>query len=319
MAFSSIFVVTNSLRLRGFDVQKLAKPKPLARQLVELAPRLVAPAVALAVLIAISVGWLMPAQAKGAMGEKIPGRTTITYRAFIDQTAPIVPGQWTKLKIEILDQFGKPFNDFDTSPVGQIVNVRVVSRDLAFLAAVSQSMSPGSATGMGGMGGAASVAPTPKGTPAPPVKRAIQPEMVFPADGQYVVFVDFWPRGGDEVVLSVPLAVGSVRAPEAVLTPDASLTQTVGDLRVTLKSNGPLKANQYNYIDFDVIDAQGQLRSDEIQLISGNLAHLDIVDENLTTLVRPDFLDRHKLRFSAYFPKPGKYKVWFSFYYDSSF
>jgi hypothetical protein len=118
--------------------------------------------------------------------------------------------------------------------------------------------------------------------------------------------------------LAVPLAVGSVRAPAAALTPDASLTQTVGDLRVTLKSNGPLKANQYNYIDFDVIDAQGQLRSDEIQLISGNLAHLDIIDENLTTLVRPDFLDRHKLRFSAYFPKPGKYKVWFTFYYAST-
>jgi Cu+-exporting ATPase len=53
MAFSSIFVVTNSLRLRRFDFQTIAGHKTTGRQVLEMIPRILLPALALAAIILI--------------------------------------------------------------------------------------------------------------------------------------------------------------------------------------------------------------------------------------------------------------------------
>jgi P-type Cu+ transporter len=53
MAFSSIFVVTNSLRLRGYQVQTFVLPKSPLRQIGELVPRVLAPVSVLMLMVVV--------------------------------------------------------------------------------------------------------------------------------------------------------------------------------------------------------------------------------------------------------------------------
>ena len=332
MTFSSIFVVTNSLRLRSYKVDSIIAPKSLAYQLLELAPRLAIPAATLGLLIAVSIGWLQPMRSEPTSIRSTSLPTS--YRAFIDQQAQIVAGVPIELDVQILDQFGKRFTDFELVHFGKFyyyAYVAVAPRDLTFLEANPFLLDPshywnfapgtGSGTGGDGMGGASGVTNPSAGTEANNLQAAvsddslIKPKILFPTEGQYMVFVDFWPRGGDQVSLTVPIDVGSAKITGSALTPDSKLTKPVGDLLLTLKFDGTLKAGQYNYINFEAVDAQGQVRTEEIALLSGNRSRLFAIDESLTTFLRPEFIKRSNLQFSVDFPKPGRYKIWFEFFY----
>ena len=320
MAFSSIFVVTNSLRLRGYRVQALAAQKSLPRQLVELAPRLVVPAGALALLIALSVGWWQPARATG--GHTGAGSITpINYRVQVDSIDGIAPGKFSQLDIKIIDQFGKRFNDFDMTVVGQNFFTVVVSRDLKFFQAELTQLAQSGGMNMGFSPAAGMGAPTLtpyQPTPEPvEILRQVQPAIQFPTPGQYTVFVNFFPRSADQVTLATPLNVGTAQTAPAKLAPDSSPTKKIGDLSVTLNLSNTLKAGQYNYLAFQVIDGKGVSRQNEVELMSGNVGALYIVDEGVTTLIRPDFVNRRALQFSTFFVKPGKYQAWFVFIYNN--
>lgn len=305
MAFSSIFVVTNSLRLRGYSFRTLSKPKSLPRQLAELAPRLVLPAAALGLLIALSVGFFRPAQ--GMMAE---GAVKTTYRVFIDQAKPLPVGALTPFNLGIRDQFGKLFTDFEINPTGQVVHIAVVRRDLHFLIPASLTLKR-AVVGMG------STTPADADPASAYLRNLIVPKIILPAEGQYLVFANFWPRGGSEVLLSTPLTVGNKETPLPKLVPDTTLTQPVAGFNISLQYPQPLVANQPVYFTFDARDGDGQARSNDLQLLCGNRCRLDIIDETLTTYLRPDFISRQKLQFSVLIPRPGVYKVFFTFFYAS--
>ncbi len=84
-------------------------------------------------------------------------------------------------------------------------------------------------------------------------ERVVPPKIVFPTEGAYVAFVNVRPRGGDELNLTMPITVGAASTSSARLTPDASSTQTLDDLRITLKTDDPLQAGRPTVVAFDVI------------------------------------------------------------------
>jgi len=310
MAFSSIFVVTNSLRMRGYDIHKLTAPKPLARQLVELAPRLVVPAAALALLIALSIGWLMPAKAQ-ELAQVYTGRRTNTYRAYITAATPIVAGQPALLDIEIVDQFGKretEFRTYDFDTLQYYAYLAIARQDLASLEVSPLYLRPQPKP-------VAGQAADPMGS-QPFSYLAVRPKVVFPAEGQYIAFLKFWPLGDEEVTLTVPIDVGAATTSAASLAADSSTTQVVDGLQVTFGSPEPLRAGQESAISFIVRDEAGAVLSNDIGLRSGSALRLHIVDKPLTTFLEEEPVDRGSLEFSIRFPQPGKYKAWFTFKHE---
>jgi hypothetical protein len=77
----------------------------------------------------------------------------------------------------------------------------------------------------------------------------------------------------------------------------------------------PLKSGVDNLISFNAVDADGQPHNQDIDLQSGYSLAMYVIDDKTTTFIQPDIINRSKLQFSVFFPKPGKYKVWLDFTY----
>ena len=325
MAFSSVFVVSNSLRLRGYKAETIAEPKTRARRFAEVAP------LAAGIIVALGLfgyfAWLrMQPTPMGMDGQTDSAMGVMSYSGTSATKAPVVSGVSTSLDIQIVDQLGNAVTAFEGHYFGKFVSyahVAIVPRDLSSLQANPVTVNAytgknNNNTNVGGMAGMGATPVDPQATDAQPAATTevkIQPIVTFPKDGQYVVFVDFKPSGGDKVMLALPMEVGSETLQAAALTPDASLTHASGDLMITLKYDGVIKASQPTNISFDVVDAQGHLISGEIGLASGDHLAMHVFDEDLTTYLRPAVTDTSTLQFPVIFQKPGRYKIWFEYMY----
>jgi heavy metal-binding protein len=156
-------------------------------------------------------------------------------------------------------------------------------------------------------------------------------ETVLPAAGNYKIYSDFYPHEGAPQVLQHNITTAGytkdLLAGQPRLKADTSLTRVADGMKIELKLEPPdIIAGQPVALKYHLADAKtGEPVRDLIPYL-GAWGHTLILSEDQSDYVHshpeemvPDTPDKSKLRggpdvtFSAFFPKPGNYRLWSQF------
>jgi len=322
MAMSSVSVVTNALRLRGFRRPKDANEilHPSLRSRVGEYAYLVAIA-----LFALGIGAAALVYARPEHAAGMPPGGHEMGRTMVDESMqPAISAAEAGVRAELVAppaaQPGVPVRlayqlaDLGTStPLTDVVigheqpmHLIVVSRDL---------------------GQFQHVHPRPTGAPG---EYAV--DVQFPMAGTYILYNEFVRSNGQDIVQRDELTVGGPSG-SAALAEDRA-PKVVGDARVSLQGAGAIRAGQETSLTFRVEDPRTGEGIGDLQPYLGAPAHAVILSEDAGVFVHThgeqvgvgtadhDAADEHATGVARYgpeiaihhtFPAPGLYKLWGQF------
>jgi P-type Cu+ transporter len=320
MAMSSVSVVTNALRLRGFTRPESAEVilhPPIFERVREYA---FLTSIAL-LSLAVGAGALYFAQPAHAQHAPTPtggesshasghphghSEQAPSFRAELATSpATVQAGQPSSLSLIVRDSRGKVVSDLPLMHE-KPMHLIAVSRDLREFAHLH---------------------------PEPQPDGSYQISHTFPSGGPYKLFVDYTPKGSAQVFSPLALSVEGQAAPGASLEAEAlPIQKVVSGLRVTMSAQEPLRAGKGAVLQFSAVDAGTGAPITDLEPYLGAMAHFVIVSEDTA-----DFLHAHPLALGAgehahasgahahghggqnggatlgantTFPREGTYKVW---------
>jgi hypothetical protein len=178
----------------------------------------------------------------------------------------LVAGKPQNLTIQVRSAEGKAIEQFDTAHE-KLMHLILVRNDLSYFTHLhSESVNKGK----------------------------LQFIANLPADGQYTAFADYVPKGATQQVSTQTLSVGKDKAAASAtpLTPDSTLSKSVGDLKVSLLLNPKtIKPGQETAVTLDIKDAAGKPVAD-LQPYLGAMGHLVIIRQS-PVLTAANYLHAH--------------------------
>lgn len=204
----------------------------------------------------------------------------------------IEPNKKASLTIEVLDQSGKPVDQFDINHEKKM-HLIMVSKDLSSYQHIH---------------------------PVYLGNGKFKIDVEFPQTGDFKLIADFKPKGQEATSQHHWVkVVGNVPAVQPV-QPDKKLTKIVDGKEVTLSFDKELKANQETKLNFHIIDTKSKQPITGLQPYLGAIGHVVILTKDTEKYLHVHPMNEKSTgpdaQFHTKFPKSGVYKIWGEFQYQ---
>ena len=215
---------------------------------------------------------------------------------------PITPeaGKPTELVLSMTDQrLGDPINEFEMVH-DKLMHVIIVGEDLSYFAHIHPTIRSGNDD-----------------------SSIFTITHIFPNSGKYKLWVDFKPKGGNQIIAAFKFNVTGqpIHRPEKLVHDGKYINQSLdGQYQISLKIPDTIVAQNNVNIAFSISDISGRPITNLEPLMAAG-GHSVIISSDLkeflhvhpTKEVDPNWRGGPDISFKTSFPKPGLYKAWGQF------
>jgi Cu+-exporting ATPase len=339
MAMSSVSVVTNALRLRGFQPPRSANEIlfPSIQERIRDYSYLVVTAVLALIFGAIAISFAQPEHGASAHVSSTPEHTShgsehphgeapskedshgghqheeIAEKAKFSASLTArnaIAKKATSLRIEVKDDEGRLVSDLPLVHEKPI-HLIIVSSDLAIFEHIHPELQSD---------GSYSI------------------EHTFNEGGRYQVYADYTPKGSAQIVDQFELQIkGEKTQAHSLIAESFPVHKISGGVHVTMSAGRALRSGEETMLEFELIDPETKKPLTDLQPYLGAKAHFVIISDDLSAFLHAHPVElgvashqdgaasgdhKHedakssKLGAHTTFPKPGLYKVWAQFQRD---